>query len=173
MSLCKRWLTYTKNHWYGVFQIQAGQVLLKQGAWCAQVQVRLELFFHSRRIVERCLGSRGLHKKVERVEHRHFGDQVHRDFEAGGFFRENQAGLVIGKRILLPVDEMLGRLNGQAVRQDAAAAVGGRSQANHLRTQLDRAVVFVMRDVMQSDVNGHKTSGGTTEAAFDRAAWAL
>ena len=67
-----------------------------------------------------------------------------------------QTSLVIGKRVLLPVDEMIRRLYAKAVRQNSAAAVRCWTQAYNLGAQLNRPIVFVMCNVMQCDVNRHK-----------------
>ena len=98
----------------------------------------------------------GFQEKVKGIEHRHFRDQVHGHFELCGFLRKNQSSLVIGKGVLLPVDEMLYGLDFQAVRQNPAAAVWGWAQTNNLWPQLDGTVVTVVRNVVQCGVNGHK-----------------
>ena len=69
---------------------------------------------------------------------------------------KDQAGLVIGEGVLLPVDEVRFGFNLEAVRQDVASAVRRGSQAYDLRAQLNGPVVTVVRDVVQCDVNGHK-----------------
>lgn len=94
-------------------------------------------------------------KEVERVEHRHFGDQINLDTELVGLFREDQTRQVIALRVLLPVDEVVFRQDFQRIRQHAGAAMGGRAQANDLRTQFDRAFVAVMRDMVQGNMNRH------------------
>jgi hypothetical protein len=52
--------------------------------------------------------------------------------KARSLFRKDQTGLVIGKRVLLPIDEVLAGFDVQAVGQHAAAAVRSRAQAHHL-----------------------------------------
>ena len=44
----------------------------------------------------------GLEKKIERVDDRHFGDEIHREREDGRLFRKRQAGEEVALRILLP-----------------------------------------------------------------------
>ena len=58
---------------------------------------------------ERETAAHRLQKKVERIEHRHLGDQIHLDAQLARRFREHQAGQIVRLRILLPVDEMFAR----------------------------------------------------------------
>ena len=96
-----------------------------------------------------------LQEEVEGVVHRHLGHQVHRDAEFLSALGKNQTGQMIGKRVLLPVDEMHHRLDLQRIRQDAGAAMRGWPQTHDLRRQADQPVVRVMRDVIEGNVNGH------------------
>ncbi len=48
-------------------------------------------------------------KEVERVKHRHFGDQINLDTEFAGLFGEDQTRQVVALRVLLPVDEVVFR----------------------------------------------------------------
>ena len=70
--------------------------------------------------------------------------------------RKDQAGLVIRERVLLPIDEVVFGFYLEAVGQNVTSAVRCGSQADDLRTQLDRPVIPVMCDMVQCDVNGHK-----------------
>lgn len=60
--------------------------------------------------------------------------------------------LVICKGVFLPVDEVLGGFDIEAVIQDAVAALRRWSQENHLFANLNRTVVGVMVDVDQGNV---------------------
>ena len=72
-----------------------------------------------------------------------------------GFFREDQARLVVGKRVLLPVNKVGAGFDLERVRQDLAAAMRGRAQADHLRAEVDWPVVDVMGNVVQRGMDGH------------------
>jgi hypothetical protein len=122
-------------------------------------QVGRQLLFQLRRVGEGELLRVGLQEEVERVVDRHLGHQVDRHLELGGLFGKHQTGLVVGKRVLLPVDEVAHRLDLERVRNDVAAAVRRRAQADHLGPQRDRAVVFVVGDVVQGGVDGHSRLG--------------
>ena len=99
-----------------------------------------------------------LQEEVERVVHRHVHDHIHRDLEFAGLLGEHQARLVVGKGVLLPIDEMPGRLHLQCIRDDLAAAMWRRAQAYDLRSEGYPAVVAVVGDVVQGGVDRHTGS---------------
>jgi hypothetical protein len=70
-----------------------------------------------------------------------------RDLDIGlkvvGLVDEHKARQIVAERILLPVDEMLLRLNLQRVTQDRRPAMRSRSQSDDLRSKADVAVVAV------------------------------
>ena len=68
---------------------------------------------------------------------------------------KREPGLKIAERILLPVDEVLGRGDLQVVIEDRRAAMRSRPQPDDLRAQRHGPVVLIMGDVGQRDVNGH------------------
>ena len=125
--------------------------------WCHGLggQVGRQLLFQHGVVAERELLGFGFEEVVERVVDRHFHHQVHGDLEFGGFLGEHQACLVVGKRVLLPVHEMVGGLDLERIRDHIAAAMGCRAQPDDLGTEVDRAVVLVMGNVVQGGVNGH------------------
>ena len=98
---------------------------------------------------------RGFEEEVERIDDRHVGHQVDRDLEQVGLLGKYQPGEVISLRILLPVDEMLGRGDLQRIGNDGCPAVRGRTQTHDLRPQLDGPVISVGRPMMQRDVDAH------------------
>ena len=116
-------------------------------------QVRRQVVLEFRRIVEGVVLGLGLEEEVEGVVDRHLGHQVDRDLELGGHIGEDQPRQVVGKGVLLPVDEVLGRLDLERIAEDRRAAVRRRAQPHHLRRQLDAAVVAVVRDVVQRDMD--------------------
>ena len=118
-------------------------------------QIGHEVARHVARVVERVLLGLGLEEEVERVVDRHLGHQVDGDLEFGGRLREHQPRQVVGEGVLLPVDEVLRRLHAQRIRHDVRTAVRRRAQAHHLWRQTDAAVVAVVRDVVQRDMDGH------------------
>jgi len=72
-----------------------------------------------------------------------------------GLLREDDAREVVTLRILLPIDEMIGRLNVQRVAVNGRAVVRCRSQANDLRAERNCALVVVASLVMKCDSDGH------------------
>ena len=137
------------------FAVLAVQVFLEMRLQGQLDQIRLQLVLQRVAVLERHLFGRGFNKEVKGVEHRHLGDQIYRHLELRGFFGKHQARLVVGKRVLLPVDKVLFGLDAQAVRQDPAAAMRRRTQTNHLGAELHRPVIGVVGDVVQGYVDGH------------------
>ena len=91
----------------------------------------------------------------ERVDGRHIGQQVDRDFELRHPLREHRAGEEIALRILLPIEEVPGGLHGQRIGQDPGAAMRRWAQADGLRPKLDWAVVAVAGSMRQGYVQRH------------------
>ena len=129
-------------------QVNFVQVGLHQGRHGVSHQVGSKLFLQLVFIGEGELHGIGFQEVVEWVVDRHFNHQVHRDLELLGFVRKDQACLVVGKRVLLPVHEVPFRLHLERIGNHVAAAMRGRAQADDLRPQIDEAVVRVMGDVI-------------------------
>ena len=97
-----------------------------------------------------------LQEEVERIQHRHLGDQIHLDAQLARRLREHEAREIVRLRILLPVDEVLGRLDLERVGQDARAAMGRRPQPHDLRSEHHRPVVPVMHHMIERYMNRHR-----------------
>ena len=135
--------------------VDAGQVFGQQGRRGRLDQEGRQLPALDRAVAERkSLGMRG-QEKVKGVEHRHFDDQVDRDPELARLLREDQAGHVVALRVLLPVQEVVGRIDIQRVRQDAGPAMRRGPQPNELGTERNGPVVLVVGDVTKRDVDRH------------------
>ena len=145
--------------------VDRGQPLRQQRAGRLELAEGRDLLGEARVVGERPGLGVGLEEEIERVDHRHVGDQVDHDLEQVGLLREDQAGEVVALRVLLPVDEVLLGLDAQRVGQDMGPRVRRRPQPHDLRTQRDRPVVPVGRAMMQCDVNAHD--------AMPRARWPL
>jgi hypothetical protein len=113
-----------------------------------------------------------LEKEIEGVEHRHLGDEVHLDPQLTRLVGKREAREIVGLGVLLPVDEVFCRLHAQGERQDAGAAMRGRSQAHELWTEADQPVVPVVGDVCERNMNGQGDlpHGGTAVWSFAAAA---
>ena len=107
-------------------------------------------------VAERELFSLRLQEEVEGVVHRHFDHQIDRDLELGGLLGKHQARLVVGKRVLLPVDKMGAGFDLERIGNHLAAAVGRRTQADHLGAKVDKPVVGVVGDVVERGVDRHR-----------------
>ena len=97
----------------------------------------------------------GLEEEVERIDHRHVGDEVDHDLEQLGLLREDQARQVVALRVLLPVDEMLLGLDRERVGQHRRARMRRRTQPHDLRAERHGLVVSVGRSMMQRDLDAH------------------
>ena len=145
--------------------IDPAQPLRQQGARGLELEVRLEFLGDARLVGERVLLGFGLEEEVERIEHRHFGDEVHLQAELAGLPGNHDAGEVVAERILLPVQEVSGRLDVQRVAQDPCAGMRRRPEANNLRPQRRQPVVPIAGLVGQRDVDRHGLNVTTIEGA--------
>ncbi len=119
-------------------------------------EIRRELARQRVVVAERKVLGRVLEEEVERVVDRHLRDEVHRHAKVIGQVGEDEPGEIVRERILLPVDEVLGRRDRQRIRQDRRAAVRRRTQPDHLRTERDQSVVAVVGDMRQRNVDGQR-----------------
>ena len=145
--------------------IDLAQPLRQQGAGWLELEIRLQFLGNARLVGERVLLGFGLEEEVERIEHRHFGDEVHLQAELTGLPWDHDAGQVVAERILLPVQEVLGRLDAQRVAQDPGAGMRRRPEADNLRPQRRQAVVAIAGLVGQRDVDRHGLNV-TTSGSF-------
>ena len=131
------------------------QVFLEQRLAAEHDEVWREVALVHALVAERkSLGVR-LEEEVERIEHRHLGDQVHFDAQLLGLLREDVARKVVSLRILLPVDEVIGRRDLQRIGNDPRAAVGRGPQADDLWPERHEPVIAIVRDVIERDMYGH------------------
>ena len=121
----------------------------------ASCQKRRELAFLGRTVLEgNCLRVR-LQEKIKGILNRHFRGQIDLHPQILRRLRKYHAGQVIGLRVLLPIDEVFGRLDVQGVGQNAAAAMWCGAQPNDLWPQLHQSIVAIMHDVIERYVNRH------------------
>ena len=99
-------------------------------------------------IVKRKTRRIGLDKEIERIDHGHLRREIDLDLQLGGLFRKHKTRQPVALRILLPVHEMIFGLHLERIAQDRRARMRRRAQPYGLRTEVDRTVVFVVRDVM-------------------------
>ncbi len=98
----------------------------------------------------------GFQEKVEGIDDGHLRDQIQLDGKVAHAFREHHASQVIALRVLLPVEEVRLRLDLQRIRGYGSAAVGRGPEANHLRGEVDEAIVMINGSMMQSDAYRHE-----------------
>ena len=107
--------------------VDTGQVRSQPWRQRQGFQIRRQLALLIGGVAERDIFGVGLQEKIERIEHRHLGDQVDFDAQLVSLFREHQARQVIALRVLLPVDEMLLGQHLQRVGQYPRTAMGRRA----------------------------------------------
>ncbi len=118
-------------------------------------QERLEVLLELTLVRERNLLGVRLQEEIERIAHGHVGDEIYLDAEMIHLLREDDACEEVAEGVLLPVQEVAGRLDLQRVAHDRRAAVRRGPQAYDLRSHLDRPVVLVAGEVIQGDVQSH------------------
>ena len=134
---------------------QARDIGCKARAERFGIEVRRELRLQFGLMSEGKLLGIGFDEKVERVDNREFGGEIDLDLELRHFLRKDEPRLPIAMRVLLPVHEMLRRRHLQRIGGDFGAAVRRRAQPDGLRLKHDRAVVFIVGDMMDGGGNGH------------------
>ena len=100
------------------------------------------------RVVEGPLFRTFLDKEIEGIVDRHVCGQVHLDPEFPHRVREHEPRQPVAIGVLLMVDEIAFRRNLQRMCDDAGSAVGRRSQPDRLRSQCNRAIISVMREMI-------------------------
>ena len=116
-----------------------------------------------RQIVAKLLGifewpvlGRFFDEEIKGVVDRHVGDEVDLDLQLRDRLRKDEARKVVAVGILLQVDEVRIRRNLQRMTEDFRLRMCRRFQADDLRAQDDRLVVFIMRQVIDTGLNRHK-----------------
>ena len=100
-----------------------------------------------------------LNEKVERVVDRHVGDDVDFDLQFVDQFGEDVAGEPVAVGVLLVVHEMVGRRHFQGMRDDPGPAVRRGPEADDLRAERDRPVIFIVCQVMDGGSDRHGPTG--------------
>jgi len=119
------------------------------------IEIRRKLLGELGGVGERESFREGLNEEIERIYHRHVGDEIDRDGEFASLLRKDEAREPVSIRILLPVHEVLRRRHLERVTFDPRATMGGRAQPNDLRREADRPVVAVPCDVVEAGEDRH------------------
>ncbi len=126
------------------------------------LQVGSEVERHRGVVGEGVALGRLLHEEVERVHDRQVGNEVDGEGELAARRREHQTSRVIAERVLLPVDEMVTRLDRQRVGEDRRTTVGGRSEPHDVREERHRPVESIRHGVLEGDPDAHTAGRGPT-----------
>ncbi len=101
-----------------------------------------------------------LDEEVEGVDGDHLGDQVDLHGEPTGLVREHEAPDIIAEGVLLPVHEVLGRLDPERIVVDRGAHVRRGPQAHQMRAQRDRTVVQILGAMVNGNADRHGVGPG-------------
>jgi hypothetical protein len=86
---------------------------------------------------------------------RHVGDEIDLDLELRHRLGEDKAGEVIAVRVLLQVDVVTFGRDPQRMAQDLCPGMWCWPKADDLGREDDRAVIFVMRQVIDAGLDRH------------------
>ena len=119
-------------------------------------QIGLEVLQQRLRVLEADVLGAVLDEEVERVDHLQVGDQPDGDGQAAGAVGKDQAGQEVAERVLLPVDEVVGRFDLQRVGLDRGARVRRRTQPDDVRMDLYQSVERVAGAMLQRHLDTHR-----------------
>jgi hypothetical protein len=133
--------------------VDSGEVRREAVAARRHLEERAELLREPGVVAEREALRGRLEEEVERVRDGELGDEVDADLEVAHGLREDRARQEVSVRVLLPVEEVIGRVEGQRVARDRRPAVRGRSEPHELRRERDHPVVPVSGEVREGDAD--------------------
>jgi hypothetical protein len=96
------------------------------------LEVRDQFTVQLQVILERIFFGVVFYEEVEGVDDDHIGDDFDLDAEFLCFFGEYDSGLVVAKRVLLPVDEMVFGGDFEGISLDRGTGMDGRPQAEDM-----------------------------------------
>jgi hypothetical protein len=96
-----------------------------------------------------------LDEEVEGLIDRHVGDEIDLDLQLGHRLGKDEAGQIVAVGVLLPVHEMLAGVTFSEWLFTLVAECGAGLQPDDLGPERDRAVIFVMGEVVDSGLDRH------------------
>ncbi len=146
---------------------QGGEIGVEGGALRLDGEIRCQLGVQLCRIGEWAVLGVGLGEEVERVEDRQLGDEVDLDLELARLLREDEACQPVAERVLLPIDEMVGRRHLERIARHVGPAMRRGTQSDRLRPERDGLVVGVVREVRDA---GRDRQGARARVCWEGAA---
>ena len=95
----------------------------------------------------------GIEEEIEGVDRHEIGDEIDRQGELARRLRKHDPRQVVALRILLPVEEVVARLDDERVAQDPGAAMGGRTEPDDMRREAHGPVEGIGRAMMEGDAD--------------------
>ena len=124
-------------------------------AWRTTNELRADLALHCLKLDMSFHKTHKPGELIERVDGDHLRHHVHLDGQLAGFFFKHVAGDEIAERVLLPVDEMIGRSDIQRIVVQRCPGMGRRTQSNLVRCQGYQSIEQVIGFVVDGDAYGH------------------
>jgi hypothetical protein len=134
-----------------------GNQCLQLRAGRQSLQIGDQFLGHHRVIGKRVLFRGSLDKEIERVDRRHLDEQIDLDDQFAGWLVEDKAGVVVAVRVLLPVEEVVFRVDAQRIAQNRRPAVRRRPQPDDVRLQGYQPVVAVRGLVVEGHADCHES----------------
>jgi hypothetical protein len=109
----------------------------------------------------------GIEEEVEGVHGHEIGDEIDGQGKLPRRLREHDPGQLIALRILLPIEEVVARLDDERIALDPGAAMRGRTEPDDVRREPHRPVEGIVRAVMKGDADrqGHWLQGPSYQPA--------
>ena len=117
----------------GEFLADAAQPGAEAGSGGARFQKRRQVLFQRVVVGERIMGGARFEKEIKGIVDGHFDNQFHLDAQFGHFIREHEAGVPVGERVLLPIDEMPAAGDFLRITQDGRAAMRRGAEPDDMR----------------------------------------
>ena len=143
-------------HGAGLAAVYLGQPGLEQRAVLLDLQVGAQLLGQLGVVLEGAKVRVLLQEEVEGVDGDQLGDHLHLNGQNRRLLRKDQSCQIVAEGVLLPVDEVVLRLDAQGVGQDRRAGMGRRAQPDHMGRQVHRTVEAVLGLVVDSDLDRHE-----------------
>src|SRR5262245_26646236 len=119
------------------------------------LQKWLEIFSLERSVLKGIFLRIRFEKKIERVDDRHVRNKTDFNGKPPGRFGKHKPRHKVAVRILLPIDEMVSRLDAERVTRHRRSGMRRRTQANDLRRKRDQPVIVIDGLVVKRDADSH------------------
>ena len=138
------------------FLVDSRKELFKRRPLRQELKKSLQVFCQTWFVCEWEFFAVFFNEEIERVDHRQICGQIDFDTETICLLRNDKTRQKVAEWVLLPVQEMSVGKNLERIVWHGSTAVRRRSQADHLRSERNTAVILVLGEVPQYDSNCHQ-----------------